>query len=120
MLQAESLNRNSLYTATLRNSPCVRFRWIKARLGDADAGVREVASEVLGTLAANYHAVKQTPVPTTNPMFKLILDSLHVKKEQVAAGMAMQRMAPHVGTLSNPLLKQLIKLMTGTSSLLHA
>lgn len=85
-------------------------------MGDADAGVREVASEVMGTLAANYHAVRQTPLPTTSLMFKLVLDSLIVKKEQVAAGMAMQRMAPHVGTLNNPLLKHLIKLMTGTGA----
>lgn len=85
-------------------------------MGDSDAGVREVAAEVLGTLAANYHAVKQTPLPTTHMLFKLVLDSLNAKKEQVAAGMAMQKMAPHVGSLNNALLKQLIKLMSGTDS----
>lgn len=92
-------------------------RWIKARLGDSDGGVREVASEVLGTLAANYHAVKQTPLPITHMLFKVVLDALNAKKEQVAAGMAMQRMAPHVGALSNPLLKQFIKLMSGSALL---
>jgi hypothetical protein len=84
-------------------------------LGDTDGGVREVASEVLGALAANYHAVKQMPLPTTHMLFKMVLDSLSVKKEQVAAGMAMHRMAPNVGALSNALLKQLIKLMSGVS-----
>jgi hypothetical protein len=90
-------------------------RWVKSRLGDADGGVREVASEVVGTLAANYHAVKQMPLPTTHMLFKMVLDSLSVKKEQVAAGMALHRMAPHVGALNNALLKQLIKLMSGAA-----
>lgn len=109
----------SQHASADRAKPVVNIcRWIKARLGDTDAGVREVAAEVLGTLAANYHAVKQNPLPITHMLFKLVLDSLHVKKEQIAAGSAVQRMAPHVEPLSNLLLKQLIKLIQGVIPLL--
>ena len=70
---------------------------------------------MLGTMAANYHAVRQLPLPCNHALFKVAMDGINGKKEQAAAAMALAKMAPHIDALDTMIVKQLLKLLSLSS-----
>lgn len=77
--------------------------------------MREAAAEVLGTMASNFHAVRQLPLPCSHSLFKVAMDGINVKKEQAAASTALAKMAPHIDALDTVIVKQLLKLLSLSS-----